>query len=202
MTISRRSLLVSAAAIPLAVGAPSLGLASQEAARSFITQLGKETVEILQSKDAPAQRAARMEDVLRRGLDFETIGRFVLGRHWNTASPQKREEFIAVFTDFVAKSYSRRLAEEATIDGFNITGVRDLGEGDALVQTQITRPSGAPLSYEWRVRTAQGKTKIVDVVVEGVSLLITHRSDFTSVIGQSGLDGLIRSLRDKAAARS
>jgi phospholipid transport system substrate-binding protein len=200
MLISRRSLIVSAAAASIALGAASPGQATAEAARAFITQLGKETVDILQSKDAPA-RAARMEDVLRRGFDFATIGRFVLGRHWNTATPQQREQFLVAFTDFVSKSYSRRLAEEATINGFNITNLRDLGEGDYLVQTAITRPSGPPLSYEWRVRDRGGNTKIVDVVVEGVSLLITQRSDFTSVIGQSGMDGLIRSLKEKAAAR-
>ena len=198
MVISRRVALVSAMALAIALGAPSTGRASQDAARAFITQLGKETVEILQSKEAPPQRATKMEGVLRRGLDFNAIGRFVLGRHWNTASPQQREEFLAAFTDFVSKSYSRRLAEEATINGFNITNIRDLGEGDYLVQTAITRPTGPPLAYEWRVRT-QGNTKIVDVIVEGVSLLITQRSDFSSVISQNGLDGLIRSLKEKAA---
>jgi phospholipid transport system substrate-binding protein len=62
------------------------------------------------------------------------------------------------------------------------------------------RPSGAPLSYDWRVRSAQADPKIVDVVVEGVSLLITQRSDFSSVISQNGIDGLIRSLKEKAAS--
>ncbi len=200
MTIFRRTLLTIAAALVIAAGLPSTGHATQDSARAFVTQLGKETVDILQSKDAP-QRAARMEDLLRRGFDFNTIGRFVLGRHWNTASPQQREAFLAAFTDFVSKSYSRRLAEEANINGFNITNIRDLGEGDFLVQTAITRPTGAPLSYEWRVRTTQGNTKIVDVVVEGVSLLITQRSDFASVISQNGLDGLTASLKEKAAAR-
>jgi phospholipid transport system substrate-binding protein len=199
MTISRRS-LVTAAIFLSVFGLPSVGHASADAARAFITQLGKETVDTLQNKGDPAKRAAQMEDILRRGFDFNAIGRFVLGRHWNTATPQQREEFLKAFTDFVSKSYSRRLAEEATINGFNITNMRDLGEGDFLVQTAITRPTGAPLSYEWRVRTAQGNTKIVDVIVEGVSLLITQRSDFSSVIGQSGLDGLIKSLKDKAMA--
>jgi phospholipid transport system substrate-binding protein len=198
MTISRRSLLVFAVALPIALGAPATGHASQETARAFITQLGKETVESLQSKDV-AQRRTRMEDILRRGFDFNSIGRFVLGRHWNTATPQQREEFLVVFTDFVSKSYSRRLAEEASVTGFDITNVRDLGEGDYLVQTAIKRPTGAPLNYEWRVRAAQGNTKIVDVVIEGVSLLITQRSDFTSVVAQNGMDGLIRSLKEKAA---
>lgn len=199
MTISRRTLLASAAALPLVLGMPSIAAASQEAARAFITQLGKETVDSLKAGDL-AQRRSRMEDILRRGFDFNSIGRFVLGRHWNTAAPKQREEFLVVFADFVSKSYSRRLAEEASVTAFDITNLRDLGEGDYLVQTAIKRPSGTPLSYEWRVRAAQAEPKIVDVVVEGVSLLITQRSDFASVISQNGMDGLIRSLKEKAAA--
>ncbi|HEX2112907.1 MAG TPA: ABC transporter substrate-binding protein [Alphaproteobacteria bacterium] len=153
---------------------------------------------MLQRPDPPPQKAAKMEDILRRGLDFQSIGRFVLGRYWNSATPQQRDDYMKVFTDFVAKSYSRRLAEEATVSGFNINSIRDLGEGDFLVQTTITRPSGPPLNYEWRVRDSGGNVKVVDVVVEGVSLLVTHRSDFTSVVSQNGVDGLITSLRDKA----
>jgi phospholipid transport system substrate-binding protein len=179
---------------------PSVAHASADTARNFIAELGKQTVAVLQRPDPAPQKAAKMEDILRRGFDFQTIGRFVIGRYWNTATPQQREEYLKVFTDFVAKSYSRRLAEEATVTGFNITNLRDLGEGDYLVQTAITRPSGAPLNYEWRVRDAGGQPKIVDVIVEGVSLLVTQRSDFTSVAGQSGIDGLIANLRNKVAA--
>ena len=200
MTISRRFLIVSAAALPLALGAPSIASASQDAARGFITQLGKETVETLQSKDV-AKRRAGMEDILRRGFDFNAIGRFVLGRHWNTAQPQQREEFLKVFADFVSKSYSRRLAEEASVTGFDVTNVRDLGEGDFLIQTAIKRAirSAAGLRMA-RARGPGRSPKIVDVVVEGVSLLITQRSDFASVISQNGMDGLIRSLKEKAAS--
>ena len=200
MSFSRRVLLSAFAAMPVVAGFGAIAKASAESARAFISQLGKETVDALQKSGSPAQKAAKMEDILRRGFDFQTIGRFVIGRYWNTASPQQREEYIKVFSDFVAKSYSRRLAEEAAINGFNITNIRDLGEGDSLVQTAITRPSGPPLNYEWRVRDGGGGAKIVDVVVEGVSLLVTQRADFTSVAGQNGVDGLIKTLRDKAAA--
>jgi phospholipid transport system substrate-binding protein len=201
MTLSRRILLAGAAAIAITMALPPPGpvAATPDAARGFITELGKETVAILQAQDPAPRKAARLEDVFRKGFDFPTIGRFVLGRHWNSASPQQREEFLKAFTDFVTKSYSRRLAEEATISGFNITNLRDLGENDYLVQTVITRPNAPSLNYEWRVRQGETGVKIVDIVVEGVSLLVTQRSDYTSAVQQNGLDGLTRTLREKAA---
>jgi phospholipid transport system substrate-binding protein len=198
--LPRRFLLLAAAGLALLGGLPMAAHASADSARAFITQLGKDTVAVLQRPDPTPQKAAKMEDILRRGFDFPTIGRFVLGRYWTTATQQQRDEYLKAFTDFVAKSYSRRLADEATVTGFNITNLRDLGENDYLVQTTITRPSAAPLNYEWRVRDSGGGAKIVDVIVEGVSLLVTQRSDFTSVAGQNGIDGLIANLREKTAA--
>lgn len=204
MTFSRRALLSTAAALALVAAMPRLAAAAAgaEAARAFITQLGKETVDALQRPDAASQKAAKMEDILRRGFDFETIGKFVLGRYWTSASPQQREEFLKVFTDFVSKSYSKRLAEEASVNGFNITNMRDLGEGDFLVQTAITRPSGPALNYEWRVREGSNGIKIVDVIVEGVSMAVTQRSEFAAVIQRSGgnVDGLITALRQKTGS--
>lgn len=198
MRFSRRTLLAAAAAVPVTLAAAS-ARATPDAARGFITELGKETVAILQSQDPAPSKAARLESVFRKGFDFATIGRFVLGRYWNTITAQQREAFLKAFTDFVTKSYSRRLAEEVTINGFNITNLRDLGENDYLVQTTITRPNAAPLNYEWRVRQGESGVKIVDVVVEGVSLLVTQRSDYTSVMQRDGIEGLTRTLQEKAA---
>ncbi len=193
-------MLIAAAAIMPALAVVTSARATPEAAREFITELGKETVAILQSQNPPENKAARLEDIFRKGFDFATIGRFVLGRYWNTISPQQRESFLSAFTDFVTKSYSRRLAEEVTINGFNITNLRDLGENDYLVQTTITRPNAPALNYEWRVRQGESGVKIVDVIVEGVSLLVTQRSDYTSVMQRNGIEGLTRSLQEKAAS--
>ena len=96
---------------------------------------------------------------------------------------------VKKIADWVAQIARERLDE-----------IIDLGEGDFLVQTAITRPSGPALNYEWRVREGSNGIKIVDVIVEGVSLLVTQRSDFTSVAGQNGIDGLIATLRNKVAA--
>jgi phospholipid transport system substrate-binding protein len=192
-------LLAASAAVPMTLALAAPARATPDAARSFITELGKETVAILQSQDPVPSKAARLEDVFRKGFDFMTIGRFVLGRYWNTITPQQREAFLKAFTDFVTKSYSRRLAEEAMINGFNITNLRDLGENDYLVQTMITRPNAPPLNYEWRVRQGETGVKIVDVIIEGVSLLVTQRSDYTSAMQREGIEGLTRTLREKAA---
>ena len=80
-----------------------------------------------------------------------------------------------------------------------------MGKIDAVVVTEISRPSGPPLVAGWRVRGGAGTYKILDVIVEGVSMLATQRSEFASVVRSQGVDGLIEVLRvqvTKFAARA
>ena len=76
-------------------------------------------------------------------------------------------------------------------------GAQQFADSDALVETEIKRPDGAPLKAAWRVRDINGHLKIIDVVVEGVSMALTQRQEFASVIQHSGLDGLISDLRNR-----
>lgn len=197
MKLSKRTLLMGAGALSIFAVLPLRVHASVAAARGFVTDLGNEAVSILQSSDPPNQKAQRLEDLFRRGFDFEAIGRFVLGRFWTNATPQQRSNFLSAFTDFVTQSYAQRLSGE-TVSGFTITNIRDLGEGDYLVQTAIARPNSPQLNYDWRVRQSSNGMKIVDIIIEGVSLLVTQRADFTSVASREGIDGLTRTLRQKS----
>ncbi|HEY8534837.1 MAG TPA: ABC transporter substrate-binding protein, partial [Vicinamibacterales bacterium] len=175
---SRRFFLALLAAALAAGLFPRPADASPQAARAFINDLGNEAIGVLQSDQPTSVKAERLEEIFRRGFDFVAIGRFILGRHWNTASAQQRQDFLEAFTDFVTRSYARRLADE-TVSGFNITNLRDLGDGDYLARTEIMRGNSAPLNYEWRVRQTENGMRIVDIIIEGVSLLVTQRSDFT-----------------------
>ena len=161
-------------------------------ARNLIDKLGNEAVTILQSGDPPDGREKRLESLLRNGFDFDFIGRFVLGQYWNRITPAQRDEYRQVFPDFVVQTYARQLANE-TVTGFEIKSTRETSDHDVIVETLIGRPKGSSLKYSWRVRG----DKIVDVLVEEVSLLVSKRADFTSVVQRDGIDGLIASLKQK-----
>ncbi|MGI9503029.1 MAG: MlaC/ttg2D family ABC transporter substrate-binding protein, partial [Geminicoccaceae bacterium] len=78
---------------------------------------------------------------------------------------------------------------------------QSVGKRDVIVRSRVTPPSGPPLNVDWRLRHRDGRPVIIDLVVEGVSLLITQRSEFGSVLERVGVDGLIRELRDRVAAQ-
>lgn len=173
-------------------------------AAKFIETLSGETLTVLQAGDSTLeQREAHVREILARSFDLQTIGRFVLGKAWNRASPEQRQEYQAVFAEFILRTYSRRLGGYAG-EEFKIVEAKPLGKRDAVVITEISRPSGPPLEAGWRIRSGNNGLRILDLIVEGVSLAVTQRSEFQTVVNSQGVDGLIESLRlklDKFSAR-
>ena len=170
---------------------------------ALISNLGREALAVLGKGTNESQRVARFRELLREDFDVPGIARFVLGRYWNTATEEQRAEFVKLFENYVAAAYATRLAEYAG-EQFKVTGSRPDGDG-AIVSSQILRPAGsAPIKVDWRLTGRNGNYKISDVSVDGISMAVTQRSEFASVIQHSGgqLQGLIAMLREKAGGTS
>lgn len=174
---------------------------SPEVAQKFIQKLGDDAVKVLSDKSIPlSKREAEIRDILRRNFDLETIGRFVLSRYWRTATPDEKSEYMGLFSEYVLRTYARRLGAYGN-ETFQITSSKPLGSRDAIVLTKITTQAGGqPLTAGWRVRDRDDSYKIIDVMVEGVSMAAAQRSEFESIIQKQGLTGLIEILRAKVSA--
>jgi phospholipid transport system substrate-binding protein len=173
---------------------------AQQQARDFIEDLGERTIDLLSNPDAtPQSLVDDFKQLFRQRFDTNTIGRFVLGRHWNQASPQQRQEYLDVFREFVVQTYAQRFSEYSG-QRLQIEGTRPAGSSDIMVSARIVDPNGAPpVAVDWRVRVQNGEVKIVDVMVENVSMAITYRNEFNSVIQRQGgsVAGLIQALRQR-----
>ena len=135
-----------------------------------------------------------MRQLMRQGFDLQFIGRFVLGRHWRAVSPDQQAQYQELFAEYILQTYSSHLGGY-TGETLSITGARPAGSKDAIVQTRIVRPSGPPVDADWRVRARGDQYLIIDVSVEGVSMAVTQRSEFASVIKNNGFEGLLGALR-------
>ena len=169
-------------------------------AAAFIKDLADNALTSLTTKDITiAERQKRFRELLSDAFDMPVIGRFVLGRHWRKSNPAQREEFLSLFEDFVVQAYANRFANYNG-EQFQVDEVRP-AENAEIVYSRIVRPDGPAIRIEWRVMRPDGKNRITDVVVEGVSMGITQRAEFASVIRQSGgkLEGLLAALRKKTA---
>lgn len=175
---------------------------AQTTASQFISVLGQQAIGTLQSTSGSLeQREQQFRRILAQNFDVAFIGRFVLGQHWRRASAQQRSDYLALFEDFLVLTYSRRLGGY-TGETLSIVGERAASDRDTVVRTRIDRPSGPPIDADWRVRVIDGHFKIIDVEVAGVSMALTQRSEFASVVNRNGINGLIQVLRSRAAKLS
>jgi len=150
------------------------------------------------------EKTEHLRALLRDGFDIKTIGRFVLGKHWREASDDQRREYFTLFENMVLQSYQNRLTVDK-VKSFTITKVMpgESGSQDSLVSSVIVRQSDPePTNVTWRVRMEEGRMKIVDVLVNGISSSITQRSDFDSVIMSGGgkFDALLATMRNFTSA--
>ena len=175
---------------------------SADSALTFIQSLGDRAVEALRDNIGSPfeEREAAFRQVMVRGFDIPIVGRFVLGRHWRTATKEQRREYMAVFVDFIVRVYASRFDSYGG-ELFTARSVIDDESGDKIVRAQIVRPSGGdPIGVDFRVRMRDEGYKVIDVTVEGISMLHTHRVEFASVINRKGIDGLLSDLRARVEA--
>lgn len=163
---------------------------SENQARDFIQGLSDKAVAALTEPGVPdEQREARIRALLDDYFAVDAIGQWVLGRYWRTANAQQQQDYLRLFRDMIVVTYTERFKRYSgqTLGVGRVVSGAD-GE-DAIVQSQIVQPgAGPPLNVDWRVRSTNGTMKIVDVIVEGVSMSQTQRSEFGSVLSRAGGD--------------
>lgn len=198
----RRFVLVLVAATTF-----SLSAAAQQAradtTEEFIAQLGDRALQVLvQGAQSEEQRAEAFRALLSDGFDLPLIGRYALGRFWRKATPAQRGEYVKLFEDFIVTTYAARLGEYSG-ETLQVVSSRAV-DSDTIVVSEIVREGLQPIRVDWRVRNGDHGFKIVDVVVEGVSMLLTQRDEFASVIQRAGgdVEGLLDRLREKNDAQN
>ena len=119
-----------------------------------------------------------------------------MGTYWRNASDTQRNEYLGLFENNLVSVYTTRF-EDYSGQTLKVSGFIASGETDSIVSSKVIQKDGPAVNVEWRVRKQDGNFKIVDVVVEGISMSVTQRSDFTSVIQRSGdsIGSLLASLR-------
>ena len=190
-------LLVVAIALPVLCPTAKASAADPTA---LVTELGVQLRQVLGDNSlTPIQRQQRFRGLLDEGFDFPTISRFVLGRYWQPASDSDRKEFSSVFGDYVIQSLSGRFGEYSG-ESMKVTATRLEGERSTIVSTAIIHPNGAPpAKVDWRVLNTPNGFKIADVSVSGISMALSYRDQFATVIDHDGgqISALISELREK-----
>jgi phospholipid transport system substrate-binding protein len=203
MTVHTRYLVYGLALLLASLAIPCYAAGSPGAPSAFVAELAHKALLSVNDKNLSAvDRQQQLEGLLDADFDVPRIAGFVLGRHWQQASDTERQQFIAVFRDFMVRTYSQRFTEYKE-DSFRVVSQREESPTSTVVYTEIGQSaSGQPIKLEWRVADRDGY-KIVDMSVAGVSMVLTEREEFAAVLQRNGgdLSSLIRQLRVKMSAQ-
>ncbi len=168
----------------------------------FVVELADKAVKSLAAPDIDtAERRLRFGKLMHDYFAFKAIAKWVLGRHWKRATEAERAEYLRLFERLMVVVYADRFAKYSG-ETLEVTRAEVRDEKDALVHSRIVKTDGAkPIDVAWRVRRKDDTFKIVDVMVEGLSMGLTQQKEFSSVIRQKGegIEGLLKELRKRLA---
>jgi len=144
------------------------------------------------------QRIAELEALAYDRFDFRTMTLLVLSRNWKKLTSEQQDEFVVQLRQYLANDYSSRL------DRYDQQDVRVLAErqeprGDVTVRTQMVGGQTDGAIVDYRMREADGRWRIIDVVIEGISLVANLRDQFREVLAREGPEALLEKLREKNA---
>lgn len=182
----RRFILGAAAAAPMLIamaGTARADTISSDDAKAFITQSGKQLVEIVNNSSG-TQKGTALRQLVNQIVAVDQVGDYVLGRYINVATPQQHQDFQTLFHQLLSYNITYQINAYQGVS-FTVNGATPQGN-DMVVDTTITAPGKAPADVGWAVDNVGGQPKIIDVIVAGTSLRITTRNDYASVIADNG----------------
>ena len=205
--VTRRRALVALSCLALLTGGGPVRAATglSEPAQQWVGAFTNDGLALLRDRTASTeQQVARFRQLLDTYFAIDAIGRWVLGRYWRQATEQERQDYLALFEDFVVYGYVQRFSEYSG-ETIRIVNAADNADGSATVNSLVERRnSDQPIRVDWRVsRSDDGAMRLTDVVIENVSLSQTYRADFAATLQQQGGDisGLLAVLRQRVAAQ-
>ncbi len=144
------------------------------------------------------EKRHRVENIVYARVDFPTLSKLVLARAWNELSEDQRKQFMEEFRQNLSATYGRNVE---TYKNEKVTIIDDHSEprGDWTVRTKIVRNGADDINVDYRLRQIDGTWKIIDIIIENVSLVANFRSQFQEIMSSGGPTRLLQVLHDKNA---
>ena len=173
-----------------------------EAARDMIEKMGHEFLEVLGPDGmGDEHQLDKLVGLLQEAINLDTTGRLILAKNWRTASDEQREAYLDLFKPYALDTLASKIrtsTAETSLEQFEIVRGEPIGKDDVMISTDLFWPGYPPYRLDWLLRSRDdGHLQAIDVLVEGVSMVVTQRAEFSSVIERQGFDGLLAQMRDQ-----
>ena len=162
------------------------------------TLTGDATAALTDETASEADKLNNFREVLSNGLALETIGRFMLGESRNSLTEEQSTRYQTIFPQYITQLYAEQF-DEIVGRPLQVKDAREIGRKDVIVRTQFDRDNDSPILVDWRVRELKsGDRKAIDIIVQGVSIMLVKREEFSSYIAANGVDALLDRLESEA----
>ena len=172
-----------------------------DSAKALIEKTVAQVLAVL--RDDSRERSRSSASSSRRSptprFDFRTMARLVLARDWKRLDSAERDEFVDQFTTYLANDYGSRI-ERYEQEEVKVLGEQPKPRGDVEVRTKIVGGENNGAIVDYRMRKGKDGWRIIDVVIEGISLVANFRDQFREVIARGGPEALLQKLKEKNAA--
>ena len=199
MTARRLTSILAGLALLGCLGAAR---AQQEAPDILVKNVTLEVVDIIaKDKDIKSGNRGKLIQVIDQKVlphfNFGAMTALALGQNWNKATPEQKKRLTEEFRTLLVRTYASALAaySEQKLD-FRPLRAKPT-DTDVTVQVRVLQPGAQPVPIDYAMEKTAGGWKVYDVMVGGVSLVANYRTEFTNVIRESGIDGLIKNLAAK-----
>ena len=139
---------------------------------------------------------ALVESKILPSFDFNKICRLVMGKNWRKMSAEQKEEFSTGFKMLLLRTYAVALSKY-TDQKITVLPMKKQKGNIVTVKTEITQASSQPINVNYALSNSTGKWLVIDLIIEGVSMITNYRSQFGSAVRTNGIDGLLKDLKNK-----
>ena len=181
--------------------------ATQQSAEQVVREAVQQaTAKLNAEKDQLKAHPDRIYDLIQSLVvpyfNFPLISRLVLGKGtWEGATDQQKKEFIHEFTTLLVRTYAKALQEYSDQNVVFLPANNSPGSKLVEIKTEVTgKASSKKTPINYRMYLSDGNWKVLDLVVDGISLVNSYRGEYASIVRQDGLDGLIAKMKEKNAA--
>ena len=180
----------------------SMGLAIAGEPTDLIRKNTEQVIKILddpqlQGPDKQAERQGRLRKLADEVFDWQEMARRALARHWRERTPQQQQEFTGLFKDLVERTYLNRLESAAGERQDIVYGDEQTRDSQSVVKTKVITKRKTQVPIDYRLHKVDGRWKIYDVLIEGVSLVNNYRSQFNDILSRSSYDELIQKMKSR-----
>ncbi|MEW9898879.1 ABC transporter substrate-binding protein [Chitinivorax sp. PXF-14] len=175
-------------------------LANISDAESLVRQTSSEVLDVMKKEKNDKKLRELIEQKVLPSFDFTRMTGLAVGKDWRAASDAQKAQLTEEFKTLLVRTYSATLTSYK-VQAIDVKPVKaDAAATDVTVNTDVAVAGQQPVAINYKLRKAEQGWKVYDVIVGGVSLVTNYRGTFGETVKQSGIDGLIKSLKDKNAA--